>query len=582
MMTQQRQQRRRPQQDGGMGKRKRPTCQEDVCDAAIGSSSRYRIDVASTEGGSLFEFPDRGLIRALYQDESSNETLGAWLKMYYYLLNVAFVSQFLTDDIRADLESYKGKNLRFVNPIQADGKTSSERTSAWDLLRRVLMFNKAPTTTATTTMAGPFDPQADEEEESRVEQSFSTITQEADDLWHMPLWSAGSPEGNGMFCRASVCHSMPDTLWLSFRPLNLVDLEKLVKFSSLHTYLKRFTSRIGIEYLSHDQKTIDNLLYITLQLSSTAIDESTGISEGYMNLLTRSPIQVTTENVVERLRTSTVPAWPFHPAYFGRQQCPSICDAIATFLADNRGKFKRVVFSGFSLGSGSALASAVLVHRKLQQVGPTPDFHVVQLSGTMVGTADVAGYAEEHFASCLYLALRNTSERGNDIHDPVTYMPYDPRFRHAGVHMVLDFARHNVFLSTGFDPSAHKQGSNPWIKLMASMVTGMNLGGSYVGFAKTHMAGERMIVRTMLYNIVQNWKANSGKAARTAASEADPPGSQVVVQVPKWILMVPCEYYSIAGTAAKHKLCPDVMCMMTVKVMGDRTRSVCIRRQNAS
>lgn len=567
--------------DGGAGGKRRRACTEDVCD--LSGQGRYREQLRiSLAEGNMFAFPTRDQMAAIRssasvlppqrpQSEPSPDVLEAWLRLYYYLLNVGFVSQFMTDDIQRDLQSYKGQSVRYVNPIQADGK-ATERVSALKRLYRSLFSKKAKGDPSEDVM----DNDADEE---KVEEAFADITQEADSLWHVPLWSAGNPNGNGMFCRASVCHSMPDTLWLSFRPLNLADLEKLVSFADMHTYLRRFSGQIDISQLSHDAKTIDNLLYITLQLSTTDVDAETGLSQGYLNLLARSRINVTTENVVARLK-STVPQWPFNPAFGAKQEVPSIHDAIASFLQINRSTFKRVVFSGFSLGSGSALTSAVLAHRALSadgSGGPLPEFHVVQMSGTMVGTERVAAYAADNFASCLYLALRNTAEKGNDVYDPVTFMPYDTRFSHAGDHMVLDFARHDVFLTTGFDPSMHQRGSNPWIKLMASMVTGINLGGSYVGFSRTHLAGERMIVRTLLYNIVQQWKASSANKARRADGAAQP-----TVEVPKWVLMIPCEYYSIAGTAAKHKLCPDVMCMLTTRVVGDKPRALCIRNMMPS
>jgi hypothetical protein len=475
--------------------------------------------------------------------------LSSFLSLYYYLLYASMVSYTMTGDLESDsnnlyAEYDKKRAVRYVNPVQlseADGLTPSERKS----------LDKA------------YD--------------------ETQDLWHQPLWLAGSAKGNGVCVRASVCHTTPDTLFLSFRPFNLENALEIVNYWELISYFKGYSGVRPLNAdLTSDVKSVDNLLYQINQIASTEVDPETGISVGYTNLVAGTPLMIKTENRVKDKDCIPV-RWPdsFDPNLNGRRSVSSLVEAISDFLSVNGDRFKKVIFCGFSMGSGCGLSSAILTHRLMVNKGVTPPkIHVVQFAGTMVGDSRANEYVGKNFESCIYFSLINTKEKGSDSYDPVSFYPHSREFKHAGDVFTMDYYTHRIVMNRGFlsAPFSVSQNTSPWLQLIVSYITGWNLGGNFKGFMNTHLPGEAMISRTLMYNIVQHWKSMN-KRGRVDGNANVGSGR---VKIPSWLAKVPCKFYTSSGTAAKYKVCPNTLCELVrneVQVNNKLVqRSVCVSK----
>lgn len=322
-----------------------------------------------------------------------------------------------------------------------------------------------------------------------------------------------------MLVRLSVCHSQPSVLWVSARPLFLESIEKLVTkapFTSAQRFLR------GKASAAQRGSTVDNIVDLIFNLRQTELHEATGMSKGYYKLVNQRTYMCTIENVKEvtledeHKRSTTISL----PGDYGTVMERTMSDAIAGVI-ENNNVFKQMVFTGFSLGSGTMLASAYSIAARLQ--AKRLKIHCIQLAGTTVGNAEFAQRCKDMDILTTYIALENSANSGMDVYDPVTYMPYNQpeRVHVADKYYVLDFNNHTVEPSS-YSPKSFGVGFMPFVNLALGYLTKWNLGAGYTGFMKTHLAGEGMISRMLLLLVIKRdeylkW-VKKGPCAHVAAS----------------------------------------------------------------
>jgi hypothetical protein len=441
--------------------------------------------------------PDPGPLPTLLTPFPSAPTIPE--ETLYFLLHAYFISGSLTTDIRPDLKAYK-RNLKFTNPYNV----------------------------------GDFETQVQYE-------AFNASTE---DFWHIPLFSMGGPDNNGMFVRVSVCHKSPQVLFISCRPLMLDGIEELVRKGMFDATLKF----VGLKSTKEsDEKSTDNIIDIVHNLHRTDIEPSTGMSSGYHEMVNMREYTVMYENEQDKvLRRYGIRL----PRDYLSTERSTMSNKLVEFISDNSHIFTKVVYTGFSLGAGTSLACASSVHDKLSAKGISKSSVCVQLAGTTVGTTEFAARVKSQGIHTYYVALENSDLAGIDRYDPVSYMPFNlpDRVHIADWFIVLDFTQHTIVASEYNKDNVHgKIGSSPLSKLVASYLTGQNWGGGYLGFMKTHLAGEGMIARVIMKEITDRGRMS------------------------KWLSLVPCEFYTLSGTAAKCRVCPQKQCDISVKRSTDQS-----------
>lgn len=315
----------------------------------------------------------------------------------------------------------------------------------------------------------------------------------------MPLLSVGDELNNQSFGRISVQHTEPGTLWVTFRPFLLEDVFDMFKKEWYGLACGFVTGR---EQLLSQTMSGRNLLDLLQNLANKEIDPRSGVSSGYSKLIERDSTTFTVENNFAAIARDA----SFRPHMQGvlrdykhKFLVPNAnLTSIKTIIGDFIRSYQptKVVFCGFSLGGGTAVATAVLVHQYLSSQGVRmPEFHAVSLAGTMPGGAHMREYVDRAFNSCVYLGLMTTDKGGRKVRDPVTFMPFSSSSMQMGQCFYLDYADQTI---TPCPPLAGYDSRLDWMKLI-----GCYLGDKpdwtdvSWGFHKIHLPGEDLILRIL-------------------------------------------------------------------------------------
>jgi hypothetical protein len=358
--------------------------------------------------------------------------------------------------------------------------------------------------------------------------------------WQLPLITIGDPLGNGVLARASVCWTQTDTLWVSFRPL-------MLDAASMPSGLQAPRCAYGLfvgRHVPTDQTgvSVANTVDIVRSILSDKADPATGMSAGYRDLVDGRAYPVHVDNALDG---PDAPARLRLPGRFGDTHRATLAAAVARLVTANPGHFRRVAFTGYSMGSGLALCAAQAVAEALRRDEATRAVRVccVQFAGTATGDGSQRAHLERLGVRAYYVALKNHLERFPL--DPVTYMPVGtdwlPHVSGGGRHFEIDYAGGTLAASRGPDPGAKQRLAAKWLvmqRMFWCMVTGRD-GNSDVAwsFAKIHLRGESMLSRVVINACLQDARLRQD-----------------------WMLHVPCDYFTAEGVAAKWKICPTTVC----------------------
>ncbi len=334
----------------------------------------------------------------------------------------------------------------------------------------------------------------------------------------IPLFSIGNSQNRGAFCRMSVDVTNIETLYISFRPLNLLNIDNLSLTDKYNIGLKYFFNKYdknfkNVEIENLGCETYDNILNLINMISSPELDDTETISIGYEQLINKIKYKITKEfqiskkykkleNILKKL-----PSFEYDKEY-------SIIHILTDIINSNC--FTNIVFTGFSLGSGMALASSYFAHKNLTSNGKNiPNFYVYQFAGTKVGSIKLKNYFDSYKGQIhiKYVALRNTKYEGIKSYDNVTYIPYNNDvFVHCGEYYELDFYKNDI-KKTIHNPNIFKNINTNKTNLLLSYITDFSvLSPLYISFKYTHLEGEQMIPKILFYKIFQYNKKSNKKS----------------------------------------------------------------------
>lgn len=443
------------------------------------------------------------------------------------LTHASFISQYMPISLDKELQSYAPGATRFTNPYAlVDGDDA------------------------------PFASEAKSSEYARV----------TEDLWHIPLMSIGNAEGNGMLVRLSIPHTQPSVLYISFRPLDLSNISEIVRRTGyVNTALKY--ARSATVRADHTTTSLNNTITLVNMLSERALMPN-GMSRGYHDFTTVEQYPIVIENegvdVMGRQLAFRGPPLQLRSTRKSPEAPPqgTMADTIAGFIAENAGCFDHVVFTGFSLGSGTSLACAYGVHTLLERAlagrtSPMPSITCVQFAGTTVGNAVFRDECKRlSRLTTYYIALQNPALPGVDAYDPVTYMPHNDcrRVHVADTYLIADFndqSRERIRIGT-YDCDVLRNKVWGTSALVLSYLSGRDGGlAGITGFKKIHLAGEDMICRLLLLELFKRRTKSKLRA-------------------------VPCRFFSTSNTAAKWKVCPEEACSLEATRYNNLVRNKCV------
>jgi hypothetical protein len=399
----------------------------------------------------------------------------------------------------------------------------------------------------TTDLREEFAQYDDSKKAVRYTDPFSENEFEAnEDFWHVPFFSIGNVDGNGLFARVSAQHTDPSTLYIAFRPMNLDGVDDLIKGRHKLEALSKFSQLTPLTP-STEKKNIDNLIHITHAINDINVATGVGVSVSFYNMLMQSNHMIQVENWFTSLAKKTK-SNPFKahftkdvPIIFKESYKVSVIQAIAAFITYY--KPREVVFTGFSYGSSLAMAASILTKRVLQT--HAIDISVYQFAGPKVCSSEGRDYAMRHFKKVVYVALT----RDHKTIDPVTALPHGQSLVHVGDMYCMDVARHTIRRESCMEIMKHAKPIT-----MNSLVIGYVLKKrSAETFRSIHLAGEDMIKRILLAYMIDN-KLHSP-----------------IVDVEQ----IPCEFFSSAGYPAKYKVCPVTNCQVTTD---EKQRNQCVNK----
>lgn len=407
------------------------------------------------------------------------------------------LSKNMTGNISGDLDEYTGEKIKYSNPLNSDQFESS------------------------------------------------------DDYWHIPLIAVGESNGNGIFARVSVQNTDPNTLYISFRPLNLDGIDVLLKNKTFEVATKYFNkSKLDLS----KNTSIDNIINICNILGDKNIKKDMGISQALFDELTRNSYTMHVENWFSTLSRSK--AFKIHmknildnKLFFGDKgktkygatsEKMSIITILATFIKLYNPK--HVIFVGFSLGSALALACSYIIHTSLDfyEEKVKPSFSVYQFCGIKIGNKIMVDYIENNFNKVKYILL----SRGKIEIDPVSLLP-SSTFVHAGKILNINVTDHTILFEDKFISKIKK---TTMLKLVTGYIFKTKNAEQFTGI---HLAGEDLIERILIKYLIDNTITNP------------------FINIPK------CEYFTSTGYSGKYKICPIKKCKIISKKEGAKIINKC-------
>jgi hypothetical protein len=387
------------------------------------------------------------------------------------------------------------------------------------------------------------------------------------DFDHIPLVSIASKggiDGNGIFCRLSIQHTTPETLYVSFRPLNIEGLETLSKTiptNVLNTY-KKYTRRIPLNLT--ETVSLDNLIHLVQILDNGA----EGVGANGLNRALETELQRPAyEFLIENWFQTLIRRKAYQPYMRGL-----LDDTAKTFYANPSGsihpgtmrpntsllegimfvlrayKPASVVFTGFSLGASLAAAASYLCHRVLTAEAssfPIPVFHLYQYAGVCVGDMRMNAYIRQHFETSLYVTL---TRKFKEI-DPVSFIARGTVFPIGNI-VNIDVIYHQIH-SIQLDDYERlgKVSKLTMHQLVFYYLLKMKRAEPFTGI---HLAGEATIERILVKELIERGIPLSflHDARKTN---------------------VACAYFTSTGYSAKYRICPKKQTQNRCKVVKNAT-----------
>ena len=372
------------------------------------------------------------------------------------------------------------------------------------------------------------------------------------DYDHIPLVSisnAGGSHGNGAFCRVSVQHTNPETLYVSFRPLYIEHVEELTKNipGNALQWFRKFTRRTPLDLTK--PVSLDNLMHLVMMLDGSADGLSAnGLSRAMEEELKRPAADLTVENwfktlVRRKAYQPYIKGLMENKGLFSGEDGRMVPGSVRRGLSFLEGlltvigcyKPTRVVFGGFSLGASMAAGASYLCHLALTAAGAAaPEFHLYQYSGVCVGDARMNAYVRAHFEKSLYITLtRNYTEI-----DPVCVIARGVVVPIGNiVNMdVIDHRVHRINLADY--ETLGKVVKLTMKQLVMYYVLRMKRAEPFIGI---HLAGEDVIERVLTKELLDR-----GAPIRFGRG-------------------LSCDYFTSTGYSGKYKICPVKRNMCRVK-----------------
>lgn len=382
------------------------------------------------------------------------------------------------------------------------------------------------------------------------------------DYDHIPLVSIASKggiDGNGIFCRLSIQHTTPETLYVSFRPLNIEGLETLSKTiptNVLNTY-KKYTRRIPLNLT--ETVSLDNLIHLVQILDNGAEGVgANGLNRAMEAELQRPAYEFLVENWFQTLARRKA----YQPYMRGL-----LDDTAKTFYANPRPGTMRpntsllegilfvlraykpnaVVFTGFSLGASLAAAASYLCHRALtaETTQTAPTFHLYQYAGVCVGDMRMNAYIRQHFETSLYVTL---TRKFKEI-DPVSFIARGTVIPIGNI-VNIDVIYHQIHSIQMDDYERLGHVSKLTMhQLVFYYLLKMKRAEPFTGI---HLAGEATIERILVKELTERGIPLPFLHDATETNVA-------------------CAYFTSTGYSAKYRICPKKQKQNHCKLVKDAT-----------
>jgi len=390
------------------------------------------------------------------------------------------------------------------------------------------------------------------------------------DFDHIPLFSIsgkGGIQGNSAFCRISVRHTQPDTLFVSFRPLFIANVEALVKDIPINPvqYFKKYTKRIPMNLTQ--QTSLDNLMNLVTMLDDSVNGLSpNGLNKALESELLRPDFELTVENWFKTLVRRK--AYQYHITGLIEQK---------SFYCDDKGRIQpgtvrgnksflecllyilrvykpsKVIFTGFSLGASMAAGASYMCHLALSKdtarVPILPEFHLYQYAGVCIGNMTMSAYIRTHFEKSIYVSLTRKSKEL----DPVTVIARGMVVPIGNI-VNIDVFNHQIYyMNMDEFERLCKVSKITMRQLIVYYLLKMKRSEPFTGI---HLAGEDTIERILAKELLDR-------------------GLSIQFGTP-----IPCDYFTSTGYAGKYKICPVKKKQCAVKQERDtktrRLRNLCV------
>lgn len=371
------------------------------------------------------------------------------------------------------------------------------------------------------------------------------------DYDHIPLFSIagkGGIHGNGAFCRISVQHTHPETLFVSFRPLFIENVDTMVKDIPMNPiqYFKKYTKKIPMDLTQ--PTSLDNLMNLVTMLDDSVNGlASSGLNKALERELLRPDFELTVENwfktlVRRKAYQSHINGLISEKSFYcddkGRivpgttRSGKSFVECLLYILRNY--KPTKVIFTGFSLGASMAAAASYMCHLALSKgMGVLPEFHLYQYAGVCIGNTTMSAYIRTHFEKSIYVSL---TRKMKEL-DPVSVIARGVVVPIGNI-VNIDVIKHQIYyMNMDEFERLGKVSKISMRQLIVYYILKMKRSEPFTGI---HLAGEDTIERILAKELTD----------RGVSLPFGKPAS--------------CDYFTSTGYAGKYKICPvkQKICMV--------------------
>lgn len=370
---------------------------------------------------------------------------------------------------------------------------------------------------------------------------FNVEDEMASNYGMIPLVTLGQIHGNLNMGRISVQEWDPTVLYVHFRPLNIEFIDQILKNTKWMNMIMKYFRFKELQLTS--EYTLDHLIYLVRMMDRENGYEKELKREGYSAYLENDFKSVA--NKIVRKEKRFEPFLRAFPEIYRSSPGTKLESNVSLFnyLTQFIHLYKptKVVFAGYSLGSGMALNASYWVHRSLPN---PPKMIVYQFAGPKAGTLEMKHYIDTHFEKCVYVSVSK-----NGYLDLVSRIHKKP-WVHIGQLYDIDLATHQVKAI----PYSEKYGK--YKMSMTSLVVGFILKRpSAEPFQSIHNAAENVIGRMLLSHLV----------------------NQKVSLLPYITDGPECDYFS-QGYSGKYEVCPEIKCEIESTVVNQKKQVKCVEK----